>query len=596
MIYFDFVAISIYKERCFLPYYLRKITIFFKEFIMIRRTVDSKTIVLILAMGLFLIGVTSIGDTLPSFENVEDTATRSVDENADVGTDVGAPFAVDKDGFKSIRYEFPDYNNKFEYIVSFNKNFVQIKTKVRLNYEVQSSYTVRLILKYFDNNPYNDGSPLGIADTLTVTINVNDVAERPTLPFPSAADALRTFTSEERQHVISQLTLDTIIFNEFFNASNDPHDWVELRNVTNTDVDLSGWHLVIAKEGTIENFEFSIGTVLPAEELLLLLNTDPNDPGMPLVISEEPSYHYLVDEAFTLPQEDFMLILRSPSAWEDSAGDYLFGQEKLPTTADFDLDTAWFRAKSTVLGHQSDAWIISGYHGGLGYDSDTPKDMNLGTPGYPHETIIGDANSDGIVNILDIVLVASQIGQSGNTSADINGDGQVNIQDLIVIANGLGNIAAAPSAHALTAAQVQEWLSQAKQKISHPIQIQGSLSQSDFSYERGIQILEQLLKMLIPKETTLLVNYPNPFNPETWIPYQLATAGDVQITIYDGRGTLVRQFDLGHQPAGLYQSRSRATYWDGTNALGESVASGIYFYTLTIGDDFSATRKMLILK
>ena len=561
---------------------------------MIRRTVDSKTIVLILAMGFFLIGVTSIGDTLPSFENVEDTATRSVDENADVGTDVGAPFAVDKDGFKSIRYEFPDYNNKFEYIIGFNKNFVQIKTKVRLNYEVQSSYTVRLILKYFDNNPYNDGSPLGIADTLTVTINVNDVAERPTLPFPSAADALRTFTSEERQHVISQLTLDTIIFNEFFNASNDPHDWVELRNVTSTDVDLSGWHLVIAKEGTIENFEFPTGTVLPAEELLLLLNTDPNDPGMPLVISEEPSYHYLVDEAFTLPQEDFMLILRSPSAWEDSAGDYLFGQEKVPTTADFDLDTAWFRAKSTVLGHQSDAWIISGYHDGLGYDNDTPKDISLGTPGYPHETIVGDANGDGIVNILDIVLVASLIGQSGETAADMNGDGTVNIQDLVVVANGLRNIAAAPSAEALTAAQVEQWLKLAKQGVStRPIQM--SLSQHEFPYERGIQVLENIMRILRPSTTALLANYPNPFNPETWIPYQLATAGDVQITIYDGRGTLVRQFDLGHQPVGLYQNRSRAAYWDGTNEFGESVASGIYFYTLTT-DDFSATRKMLILK
>ena len=101
--------------------------------------------------------------------------------------------------------------------------------------------------------------------------------------------------------------------------------------------------------------------------------------------------------------------------------------------------------------------------------------------------------------------------------------------------------------------------------------------------------------MLVPKETALLANFPNPFNPETWIPYQLATASNVQITIYDGFGILVRQFDLGHQPAGLYQDRSRAAYWDGSNALGESVASGIYFYTL-ITENFSATRKMLILK
>ena len=558
------------------------------------RTVDLKTITLIIAIGLFVIGVTHIGHTAPYFINDGDTATRSVDENAAVGTNVGAAFTIDKDGFKTVRYEFPDYNNKFEYIVGRDKNFVQIQTKVRLNYEVQSSYTVRLILKYFDNNPYGDGSPMGIADTVTVTINVNDVAERPTLPFPSTADALPTLTSAEREHIISLLTLDTVIFNELFNASNDTHDWVELRNVTNADVDLSGWHLIVSTGGTTIVHEFSTGTVLPAGELLLLLNTDPDDPDMPLATSEEPSYHYLYDEAFTLPQEDFMLLLRSPSAWEDSAGNYLFGQEKLPTTVDFALDTAWFRAKATVFGHRNNAWIISGYHDRLGYDNDTPEDISLGTPGYPHETIIGDANGDGAVNILDLVLVASQIGQSGETDADINSDGTVNIQDLVVIASGLGNIAAAPSAEALTVTKVEQWLKLAKQHVStRPIQT--SLSQHKFSYARGIQVLEDMLRILRPNTTALLANYPNPFNPETWIPYHLATASDVRITIYDGFGTLVRQFDLGHQPAGLYQTRDRAAYWDGTNALGESVASGIYFYTLKT-DDFSATRKMLILK
>ena len=99
----------------------------------------------------------------------------------------------------------------------------------------------------------------------------------------------------------------------------------------------------------------------------------------------------------------------------------------------------------------------------------------------------------------------------------------------------------------------------------------------------------------IPETTGLLANYPNPFNPETWIPYQLTTDTDVRILIYDARGILVRRLELGHQPAGTYTSRSRAAYWDGRNEVGESVASGVYFYTLTAGD-FSATRKMLILK
>ena len=98
-----------------------------------------------------------------------------------------------------------------------------------------------------------------------------------------------------------------------------------------------------------------------------------------------------------------------------------------------------------------------------------------------------------------------------------------------------------------------------------------------------------------PDETALLHNYPNPFNPETWIPYQLAEAAEVTVHIYAASGVLVRTLALGHQPAGIYQHRSRAVYWDGKNEVGESVASGVYFYTLTAGD-FAATRKMLILK
>ncbi len=106
------------------------------------------------------------------------------------------------------------------------------------------------------------------------------------------------------------------------------------------------------------------------------------------------------------------------------------------------------------------------------------------------------------------------------------------------------------------------------------------------------------------KENALLANFPNPFNPETWIPYHLAKPAEVTITIYTVNGQVVRELALGHQPAGIYQNRSRAAYWDGRNAVGEPVASGVYFYTLSTestrdsvtADDFTATRKMLIRK
>ncbi len=199
------------------------------------------------------------------------------------------------------------------------------------------------------------------------------------------------------------------------------------------------------------------------------------------------------------------------------------------------------------------------------------------------------ANGDGVVNIADLVEVAQNFGQVGKNNADINRDGIVNIVDLILVAVALGEVAGAPAAHAeafsmLTAKEVEQWLIKAKQ-----------LQTEDPTYLQGILFLEQLLALLTPKETVLLANYPNPFNPETWIPYQLAEPGDVTLTIYASDGTVVRTLALGHQPVGIYQSKSHAAYWDGKNELGEEVASGIYFYTLSAGD-FTATRKMLIRK
>ena len=90
-------------------------------------------------------------------------------------------------------------------------------------------------------------------------------------------------------------------------------------------------------------------------------------------------------------------------------------------------------------------------------------------------------------------------------------------------------------------------------------------------------------------------NYPNPFNPETWVPNQVAEPSSVTFWIYNAKGQPVRQLKIGYQPAGIYLGRDRAAYWDGKNDLGESVASGIYYYQIQAGD-YTATRKMVILK
>ena len=202
-----------------------------------------------------------------------------------------------------------------------------------------------------------------------------------------------------------------------------------------------------------------------------------------------------------------------------------------------------------------------------------------------------DVNSDGNVNVLDLILIASELGNTG-TNLVVGCQrrwGCQHVLDLILAAGMFDGAAAAPSAHPqvpeiLTAVEVEGWLTDARAlQIRDPIM------------KRGFLVLEQLLISLTPTETELLSNYPNPFNPETWIPYRLAEDAFVTLTIYDLNGRVVRTLDVGHRIAAVYENRSKAIHWDGRNNVGERVASGIYFYILTTGD-FSATRRMVILK
>ena len=219
----------------------------------------------------------------------------------------------------------------------------------------------------------------------------------------------------------------------------------------------------------------------------------------------------------------------------------------------------------------------------------TTQNGTVTIPPEPAEETVGDINRDGVVDILDLTIVGARFGQRGQNSADLNGDGLVDIVDLVLVASEFGGDAAAPSLYPqalelLTAADLRQWLNQAQQ-----------LALTDSAHLNGIAVLEQLHAALIPQETVLLPNYPNPFNPETWIPYRLAEDASVALTIYDQSGQIVRTLDVGHQAAASYETRSKAIYWDGRNEIGEQVGSGVYFYHLSAGD-YSATRKMLILK
>ena len=208
------------------------------------------------------------------------------------------------------------------------------------------------------------------------------------------------------------------------------------------------------------------------------------------------------------------------------------------------------------------------------------------------QTLPWDINNDGIIDTRDLIMVSNNFETETpqHPKADVNKDGRIDIIDLLLVAAHFGesNSLEAPRTRLSIGPEhfemVEKWLTEAH-----------LVDDGSRIFRQGITTLEHLIDTTVPTETALLPNYPNPFNPETWIPYDLAQDADVHIHIHDLKGKTIRQLSLGLQAAGTYQSRSRAAYWDGRNTTGELVASGLYFYTLQAGQ-FKATRQMVILK
>ena len=208
------------------------------------------------------------------------------------------------------------------------------------------------------------------------------------------------------------------------------------------------------------------------------------------------------------------------------------------------------------------------------------------------QTLPWDINNDGIINIQDLILVSNSFGMETpeHPKVDVNKDGSVDIVDLLLVAAHFGesNNQTAPSTHIKILPEhlslIDEWVTAAR-----------FADDGSDVFQQGIATLEHLIHTTAPTETALLPNYPNPFNPETWIPYDLAEDADVHIDIYNLKGESVRRLSVGFQTTGTYRTSARAAYWDGRNAVGEPAASGVYFYTFQAGQ-FKATRQMIILK
>jgi hypothetical protein len=326
------------------------------------------------------------------------------------------------------------------------------------------------------------------------------------------------------------------------------------------------------------------------DDLTLTINTPMEQVFLPLAEGGTPPYTYMLDPI--------------PAGLSFDAGGQLLSGT--PTTVG--TTAATYTATDTT-----------GTSASLTFSIEVIEDGTV--PG----TDPSDVDGDGQVTIIDLAIVAlfygTQVPAGVNLPADVNADGVVNLLDLTTVAQaidaagGVNGLSLQELKAALLAGEIEVVagapvgfdrhqhalsLSICYGNVAAALADVRQMMVGDVRLGKGMVMLEGLLQLLaemgaIPETTALLPNYPNPFNPETWIPYHLSKDAEAIVTIYDIRGVSVRELILGHQAAGVYESRGRAAYWDGRNSSGELVASGVYFYTLTAGD-FTATRKMLIRK
>ena len=245
-----------------------------------------------------------------------------------------------------------------------------------------------------------------------------------------------------------------------------------------------------------------------------------------------------------------------------------------------------------------------------------------------------DVNKDGEVNVSDLVAVLQHLGERiievVAENPDVNGDGIVDDADVSLVKSHFGEkydevkmMSLPPSPPASTVSSTvlltpppPPGAPKLDIRFFEENKFLTTLASFDLSLLREIYefvnqnvdinpeliplketlyFLIQSASQKISSQNRLAQNYPNPFNPETWIPYQLAQDAYVAITILDASGRVVRTIDVGYRPAGSYVSKDGAVHWDGKNSLGETVVSGVYFYSIRAGN-FKAVKKMVVVR
>ena len=564
-----------------------------------------------------------VTNSAPVFTDGNST-TRTIDENTAAGENIGTPVAAtDANTSDTLTYTLGGTDAAS---FSIDSTTGQLQTSAALNYETKTAYTVTVSV--------SDGN--GGSDSITVTINVNNVDDANNAPVFEYGSSI-TLSVNKGENLGTSIRAtdeddDTLTYSlggtdaSLFSLDEDYEYFLKSNAVLDYDGKTSYSVTITVSDGNGGSDTITVTITDPAPEIDILT----------LIRSEEPDWVLKLDTGTGIVSASFSggfvtsLFKHNSISFTRAKGvkfyNYFhvsvvfseavsgFEQSELTLTNNTAGATiSGWQSEETWLGHvfSTDVYVTMSGSVTFNVAAGAATD-NAGQPSPTAESKTftvtinltehppWDVNKDGSVDATDSALVTAALGQTGedivNSRTDVNWDDTVDGDDVTLVTYHIADEGAAPSiirAFSLLDKKTLEKLNPVA--LQTQLDILRAKSNGSPGYLHAIALLENILAATRPDKTQLLANYPNPFNPETWIPYHLANASNVHITIYNARGTVVQRLELGHQREGYYTSRSRAAYWDGTNNVGERVASGLYFYQLQ-ADNVSLLRKMVILK
>ena len=560
------------------------------------------------------------------------TTTRSIAENTDAGENIGDPVsATDADTGDTLTYTLEGTDAASFTIVSTSG---QLQTSAALDFETKSSYEVTVTVT-------DDSGASNNSATITVRISIIDVNDAP--EFDEGSTTTRsvdkgTYPSQDLGAPVSATDADDDTLTYTLSGTD-----AALFEIDSTNGQLSSVNFLHYEDKSSYSVTITVSDSKGGTNTITVTITDDKSPVMEILTfirQNEPNWVLELDSGTgvvraVIPADDrphsrdsdVASFTRPPGVQFDNSftvaivfDEEVSGLEQTDLTLTENTAganvTSWedlmgWTGNNTVTQYRAKVEVTQSgnvtFSVAAGAATDGSGNSNVDAVSKSITVTVElteyppwDVNEDGSVDATDSALVTAALGQTGeaivNERTDVNWDGTVDSSDLTLVTYHITDVGGTPSligAFSILDKKILEKLD--------PVALQGYLdilrTESDGSpkYLRAIAIVESVLAAIRPNKTQLLTNYPNPFNPETWIPYHLANPSNVGISIYDMQGNVVRRLELGHQQAGYYISRNRAAYWDGTNEIGEKVSSGVYFYQLQT-DNVSLLRKMLILK